>query len=262
MSNHWPTAKLPRWFFLPPLIALVLILLIRFTGWETRVFLWINHGGEFAGDMFWTDLTMLGDGLVVLALLLPFIRRKPELVWAMILSWLLAALWVKGLKNLQSMPRPLTVLPATDFHLIGAQYRFNSFPSGHAAIATMFAAVFCLFFKQRWLRASVFVLALLVSLSRIAMGVHWMTDVLVGFLGGWLMAGVGYLLAIRFRFGTSTIAQIIFGVVLTGASIFMLVKNYSDYPEAFRWQQTIVLASLVFTAGDMYLGLRKADSSG
>lgn len=252
MSNHLP-AKLPRWFFLPPLAALLLIFLIRFTGAETRLFLEINQGGQFAGDMFWIGLTTLGDGLLICALFLPFLRRKPALVWAMILSWLLVALWIKVLKNLESMPRPLSMLPATDVHVIGAAYRFNSFPSGHAATAAMFAAVLCLFFKKKWLRASVLALALLISLSRIAMGVHWVTDVLVGFLGGWLLAGAGYLLAIRLRFGTTTVAKGIFGVMLAGISIFMLVKNYSDYPEAFKLQRAIVLACLLFTFGDFIL---------
>jgi membrane-associated phospholipid phosphatase len=261
VSNHLP-AKLPRWFFVPPSVALLLIFLIRLTGSETQVFLWLNHRGQFAGDMFWIGLTTLGDGLIVCALFLPFLRRKPELVWTMILSWLLVALWVKALKNLENMPRPLSVLPAADIHIIGAAYRFNSFPSGHAATAAMFAAVLCLFFKKRWLRACVFVLSLLVCLSRIATGVHWATDVLVGFLGGWLLAGLGYLLAIRFRFGVTTTAQIIFGILLAGASIFMLFKNHTDYVDAFRWQQTIALACLLFTFGDLWLGSRKANNEG
>jgi hypothetical protein len=83
--------------------------------------------------------------------------------------------------------------------------------------------------------------------------------VLVGFLGGWLMGGLGYQLARRLRFGTGQVAQIVFGLILFGAGISLLVINHTDYPQAFRLQQTIALACLVVTGGDLYFGFRKTD---
>src|SRR2546430_12012119 len=129
------SAALDHCFCWPPVILLVLIVAIYFGGFGTTLFLALNHVSERAGDFFWIGLTTLGDGLVVCVLLLPFVRRKPELVWSMVLSLLLLALYVKGIKSLISVPRPLSVLSAADFHVIGAPYRFNSFPSGHAAVA-------------------------------------------------------------------------------------------------------------------------------
>lgn len=256
MNNSF-LARLERWFFLPPLVALLLLLLVQLTGGDMQVFLWLNRVCRFAGDMFWISLTTLGDGLVVCVLVLPFVRRKPELVWAMLLSWLLMTLWVQGLKFLINTPRPLAGLSASDFHIIGALYKSKSFPSGHAATASMFAAIFCLFFRQRWIYALVILLAVMISLSRIAMGLHWPTDVLVGFLGGWLLAGLGYQLAMRLRFGASLVAQVVFGLILFGAAIRMLVINHTDYDQAFRLQQTIALASLVLILCELYFGLRK-----
>jgi len=245
-------AAIEPWVFWPPAILLLLIVAIYLGGFGTPLFLTLNHVSERAGDFFWIGLTTLGDGLVVCVLLLPFVRRKPELVWSMVLSWLLVALSVKGIKNLISVPRPLSVLSAADFHVIGAPYRFNSFPSGHAAVAATFAATFCLFYKQKWLRALLVVVALLIGLSRVAMGLHWVTDVLVGLLGGWLLAILAYSLAPKLRFGVSPITQTIIGVILLAAAVRMLFVNHTDYEQAFRLQQAIAFGSLLLTAGEIY----------
>ena len=243
---------LEYWIFLPPVILMLLIVAIHFGGLGTPLFLQLNHISERAGDFIWIGLTTLGDGLVVCVLLLPFVRRKPELVWSMVLSWLLVALFVKGIKNLINVPRPLSVLSAADFHVIGAPYRFNSFPSGHAAVAATFAATFCLFYKQKWLRALLVVVALLIGLSRVAMGLHWVTDVLAGFLGGWSLAILAYPIAAKLRFGVSPVTQTIIGVILLVAAVRMLFVNHTDYDQAFRLQQAIALGSLLLTAGNIY----------
>ncbi len=253
MKHHVDTSRtLERWIFWPPAILLALIVAIYFGGFGTALFLAINHVSERAGDFFWIGLTTLGDGLVVCVLLLPFVRRKPELVWSMVLSLLLVALYVKGIKNLINVPRPLSVLSAADFHVIGAPYRFNSFPSGHAAVATALAATFCLFYKQKWLRALLVVVALLIGLSRIAMGLHWVTDVLVGLLGGWSLAILAYPIAAKLRFGISPATQVIIGSILVAAAVRMLFVNHTDYDQAFRLQQAIAFGSLMLTAGEIY----------
>ena len=260
MGKH-PATKIERWFFVPPVAALLSLLIIHVTGSEIQVFLWLNHRGQFVGDIFWINLTTLGDGLVACVVILPFIRRKPELAWTLIVSWLLAALWTKGIKNLISIPRPLSVLSPSDFRVIGALYKFNSFPSGHSATAAAFAATLCLFYRQKWLRAAIIAVALLICLSRIVMGLHWPTDILVGFLGGWLLALLAYPLAGKLHFGTHPVAQLIFGLILLGAAIRMLLVNQTDYPQAFRLLQTIALGRIVFTVCDFLLGLRQVSKT-
>lgn len=260
MSKRFP-GRFEHWFFLPTLAGLLLLVLVQLAGGDMPVFLWLNRVCRFAGDGFWLSVTTFGDGLVVCVLVLPFVRRKPELVWAMLLSWLLVTLWVQGFKFLINTPRPLALLSISDFHIIGALYKSKSFPSGHAATASMLAAIFCLFFRQKWLYAVAVLLALMIGLSRIAIGVHWPTDVLVGFLSGWLLAGLGYQLAVRWRFGAGLVAQVIFGLILFGAAIRMLVINHIDYDQTFRLQQSIALICLVLTICELYLGLRKVRES-
>src|SRR5262252_3790398 len=180
--------RLEKWFFLPPIICLILLVLVNFSGRDIQIFLWFNHWGRFASDNLWIAVTTFGDGLALFVLTLPFIRRKPALAWSLILTWLLIAFWIKGLKSLIVTYRPLSVLDPASFRLVGAAYRYNSFPSGHATSVAAFVATLCIFFRRIWLRAALVGLAVLVAFSRLAMGVHWATDVLAGFAAGWLSA--------------------------------------------------------------------------
>jgi membrane-associated phospholipid phosphatase len=250
-------AKIPTWFWLAALGLLLLTLIVQLGDLDRPIFLWVNYLGRFAGDTFWIGTTTLGDGLVVCVLALPFVRRKPELVWALLLSMLLMALYVKGIKFFVNRPRPLTNLLGADFRVIGARYRFNSFPSGHAAAAAMLAGIFCLFFRQMWVRVAIIGLALLIGASRIAMGIHWTVDVLAGFFGGWLAAGLGYWLAARLRFATTLIAKVIIGILLSGAAVVMLVNNHTDYAQAFRFQQGIALTCLLYILCDLGFWFRR-----
>lgn len=74
----------------------------------------------------------------------------------------------------------------------GAIYRAtdpHSFPSGHAARAFLLA-VLALGLGPLWFGLLLLVWAPLVCLARVAMGVHYLSDVLVGMLVGVVMGGV------------------------------------------------------------------------
>ena len=74
----------------------------------------------------------------------------------------------------------------------GAIYRStdpHSFPSGHAARMTMLF-VLCCAVGPLWLAALLLVWAPLVSLSRVAMGVHYLSDAVGGVVLGLLMGAL------------------------------------------------------------------------
>ena len=92
-----------------------------------------------------------------------------------------------GLKYLAGRSRPcdlddLGVTPA----FYGPGYDGNSFPSGHAAFAFMLAAVAAAYFP-RWRRPA-YVLAVLIASGRLLLDKHFLSDVIVGALVGYLIA--------------------------------------------------------------------------
>jgi undecaprenyl-diphosphatase len=67
----------------------------------------------------------------------------------------------------------------------------HSFPSGHAARAFLIAMITSVLSPLPWLAPVVWVWAPLVALARVAMGVHYMSDVLAGAVLGVLIALAG-----------------------------------------------------------------------
>lgn len=96
---------------------------------------------------------------------------------------ILLAVIVLGIKFVIQRPRP-----EGDF---GQVYRLtdpHSFPSGHAARAMAIAVIVATFAKP-WLSILVFLWAFLVGYSRVALALHYLSDVLVGWLIG-LLSGL------------------------------------------------------------------------
>lgn len=84
-------------------------------------------------------------------------------------------------------------------------YRGGSygFPSCHAANTFALVTFLSFLFRQRWIVLSLLVWSLLVSYSRIYLGVHYPLDILMGFLIGYLCARLYYSLYLflnRYRF--------------------------------------------------------------
>lgn len=105
-----------------------------------------------------------------------------------IFSWFVVLL----LKRLFTDPRPFEALSILPLFNYGGM---DSFPSGHAAV---FGALsFGLLFMHRSVGAIIFtILALAALLSRIAAGIHYPIDILVGLLVGLV---VSYLIHVLFR---------------------------------------------------------------
>jgi undecaprenyl-diphosphatase len=84
------------------------------------------------------------------------------------------------LKNVFDRPRPCNVLPEVHL-LVGCSHSF-SMPSSHATNASAAALHFMFFYPQLWSVLLLVVLA--VGYSRVYVGVHYPSDVLVGWLVG------------------------------------------------------------------------------
>jgi membrane-associated phospholipid phosphatase len=141
---------------------------------------------------------------------------------------LLTGIITNFLKNFWAYPRPFHIDPQIKFldtDLSGNEFRLTQtadaqgfmdmlppetlaqmrahigisygIPSGHTSVAAALWGATALLFQQRWLKAVCIFLIIFVPLSRIYLGVHFLADVLVGYLLGFLLLGIAYQLIIR-----------------------------------------------------------------
>ena len=128
--------------------------------------------------------------LVVLAVVLLLIRRRGRLALYLVVAGLGALVLDPSLKILVGRVRPIVETPI-------ATAPGNSFPSGHALGSMVVYGALTLVFlpavPAKWRTLFIAVPALLVLLigfSRVALGVHYTTDVLAGWLLGAAWLGV------------------------------------------------------------------------
>jgi undecaprenyl-diphosphatase len=117
-------------------------------------------------------------------------RPYGELKWKLACASALAAGGVAMLGNqlisrVWDRPRPYETHPAAD-HLLSVPSPDPSFPSDHAAAA--FAIAFAVLAFSRRGGLVFLAAATLIGLSRIALGMHYPSDVVAGALIGWLAA--------------------------------------------------------------------------
>lgn len=99
------------------------------------------------------------------------------------------------LKVIFGLPRPYWV--STDIMAFGSDPYFG-LPSGHAQNAVVIWGMLASWSKKHWLRAAMLFLILMISLSRIYLGVHFPLDTIAGLILG------GLLLWLFLRFGKTT----------------------------------------------------------
>jgi undecaprenyl-diphosphatase len=128
--------------------------------------------------------------LVGMAVVLLLFRRRARLASYLVLTGVGAMLLDPSLKTLVGRLRPVVDSPVA--HAPG-----NSFPSGHALSSMIVYGALLLVFLPivgaRWRRLFIGVVAtivFLIGLSRIALGVHFLSDVLAGWLLGAAWLGI------------------------------------------------------------------------
>jgi membrane-associated phospholipid phosphatase len=229
-----------------PLFSLVLAMTIHLLQLNQPIFQLINSQATSLLDpSAWEMITILGDGLVVLTLLLPLHRRYPQLTTTALLSGLMAALWVHLLKMVLGVPRPPAVIDIQVINIIGPAFKHGSFPSGHSA--TMFALLgtLVLWMKDAMLRQLfpiILLLGLLAAISRSVVGIHWPIDILIGMVIGWLSAILTVQLTKHTSIGDITKDWI--GRLLLLCTLYLLLVHDTGYPNAKAFQHVIAITVL------------------
>ncbi|MBO4653159.1 MAG: phosphatase PAP2 family protein [Lachnospiraceae bacterium] len=149
-------------------------------------------------DKIFPNITFLGDAgifwIALTAVLLCFKKTRRAAVCSMIA--LVGSLLLNNilLKPLVNRVRPYEVIDG--LVLIGKKATDGSFPSGHTAASIASAVAMCRYLKKRW-SVPLIVLALMISFSRLYIGIHYPTDVLAGLLDGILLAVIAWVIESR-----------------------------------------------------------------
>ncbi len=132
-------------------------------------------------------ITALGEELFYLATL-------PAVYWSIDKRlgrqlgyiFLLSAATNNIAKNLFRQPRPFWLDPSVRLR----EAESYGLPSGHAQHATAVYLLLAAWVRRSWVWLPAFVFILLMALSRVYLGVHFIQDVVVGFMLGLLVLGV------------------------------------------------------------------------
>jgi hypothetical protein len=185
---------------------------------------------------------------VCAVLLLVWVEKHPERIWAGLLGALFMVLVLRLFKGTMSLPRPLGVLPEEVVTVIGPGHRRGAFPSGHSATMALLAGVWALTTTKRYVRWLALALAALVGVSRMAVGVHWPSDVLAGLALGWLAAWLGLRWGGRFTWGSGSPGRQVLAVALLLAGVVLLIIDHTGYPGVVWFQRSIALFCLAWAS--------------
>ncbi len=256
LKKKWINTSLyrfvPYWNWGVPVTALILLLSIYLHGSNRELFYFINEWYKYTGPFIWANLTILGDSLVAAAFFLPWLRRRPDIIWAAVIASFMALVLSHGMKHIFTIQRPPGVLPEGSFNVIGEAHRSYSFPSGHTTTIFTIAGVFILSMRPVWIRVILIFFSLFVGMSRIVAGIHWPTDILGGIIIGWLSAHIGLHLIQKYRWGARITGKHVFSVLLLLAGLTLLVYHDTGYSQAVFFQH-LFAAGMLFLGGFEYL---------
>ena len=194
-----PARTIAPWHWALPFVVAALTAPLWLGLYEPQVFRTLNRWFSALPDIVWALLSLFGTGWAIYAASAPALWRAPRLILAWLCAAPLAGVLTRVGKNMAGNPRPLEVLGPEGIHVIGEPLFIAAMPSGHTI--TAFAGATAIYFalaprtRLRWLW--LFVVALGVACSRVAVGAHWPADVSVGAAIGLLSGLTGAWLAAR-----------------------------------------------------------------
>ncbi|GAB4537091.1 MAG: phosphatase PAP2 family protein [Thermodesulfovibrionia bacterium] len=166
---------------------------------DTELLYFINRGLQnpvFDTIMpFITERTYIPFLLVIIPVFIKDMKRAFLVMLLCVFAVTIGDISANILKHIIARPRPCHTLKDIRL-LVGCGGSF-SMPSNHTVNAFTLASTFSHFFKKTAI--PMFTVAMLIAFSRIYVGVHYPSDVLIGALWGGMVAGLTILLYITLK---------------------------------------------------------------
>jgi len=163
---------------------------------ELEIIHWLQSFRNTFWDLFFQFWTLFGEELVIIGILgflyWCYNKKIGEKVGVTVFVSLVLN---SVIKVIFMRPRPFVV----DDTIINVRPQTSggySFPSGHTQGAATTFGSFAIWMKQSWITISSIVIIIFVAISRMYLGVHYLTDVIVG---GILGIGIAYLFYLYFK---------------------------------------------------------------
>jgi|GEM_PF-452707 len=189
------------------------------------------------------NITVFGDGALLLTLILLFSSKQAKFHWLVFVAAILGGMVSNVLKEYFDAARPPAVLDPGSFNLFGRAYKHHSFPSGHTLTAFLLASVSYYYVQKFWLKGLLLIAAVLVGLSRVWLGIHWPMDALVGGALGVLCGSLAIIIANRWPGCVNIVMhRIVLGLMMLAALILLFDKN--DYRLALPLLYVAAIAAL------------------
>ncbi len=208
------------------------LLIVLSAGVNEVLFLKINSTAAFLPSFIWANLTFLGDTMAACAIMLLFIRKRPDLVWSGIIATIVATLIVNLVKSYYDIPRPAMIIDKDSINIIGPALYHHSFPSGHTVTIFTLTGILMFYFRSAVVRLSMVLLAFLIGISRMAVGAHWPADVFAGAALGLMCALTGVYIVTKFGWNRYKPLQLAIGFILIVSVFYLLLFYDSRYEQA------------------------------
>lgn len=175
-----------------------------FYEWEVDLIEWLQNTMGSIGEGIAKALSFIGgETISLLVLLVVLFCYKKAAGMRCGFTILAASMWFPMIKNIALRLRPYMVHEGRVSVLMQAEADADamdvvqqgySFPSGHSAMAVACYTSIAREIRKKWMWFLAVIIPLLIGLSRFAVGVHYPTDVLAGWVVGLLAFGFGLLM--------------------------------------------------------------------